>query len=65
MYRENIFLYDVTQITTNLNGHHSSEILDVKKKGERKEEKKEKKKKKKKKALIDPRLTLYILQQTE
>ena len=33
MYRENIFLYDVTQITTNLNGHHSSEILDVKKNG--------------------------------
>ena len=60
MYRENIFLYDVTQITTNLNGHHSSEILDVKKNGGRK-----KKKKKKKKALIDPRLTLYILQQTE
>ena len=43
MYRENIFLYDVTQITTNLNGHHSSEILDVKEK-----EKKKKKKKKKK-----------------
>ena len=58
MYRENIFLYDVTQITTNLNGHHSSEILDVKKNGE-------KRKKKEKKALIDPRLTLYILQQTE
>ena len=52
MYRENIFLYDVTQITTNLNGHHSSEILDVEKDGE-------------KKTLIDPGLTLYILQQTE
>ena len=36
MYRENIFLYDVTQITTNLNGHHSSEILDVKKNVEKK-----------------------------
>ena len=44
MYRENIFLYDVTQITTNLNGHHSSEILDVKKDGEKKKKKKKKKK---------------------
>ena len=46
MYRENIFLYDVTQITTNLNGHHSSEILDVKKNGEKKKKKKKKKEKK-------------------
>ena len=44
MYRENIFLYDVTQITTNLNGHHSSEILDVKENGERKKKKRKKKK---------------------
>ena len=48
MYRENIFLYDVTQITTNLNGHHSSEILDVKKKRKKGKRKcKEKKKEKK------------------
>ena len=40
MYRENIFLYDVTQITTNLNGHHSSEILGAKKDGEKKHKKK-------------------------